>query len=99
MNHFYWDASALVKRYAPEIGTPLVNYLFSNAAPDRMMCLTLSIGEVISVFVRKKNANLITEAAFAQAMTDFRAEVVDSAGFKLAVVEDTLVFASHPLIE
>ena len=78
MNHFYWDASALVKRYAPEIGTPLVNYLFSNAAPDRMMCLTLSIGEVISVFVRKKNSSLITEAAFAQAMTDFGSVLLKS---------------------
>lgn len=29
MRYFYWDASALAKRYAPEIGTPLVNALFS----------------------------------------------------------------------
>jgi hypothetical protein len=25
VNYFYWDASALVKRYAPEIGTPVAN--------------------------------------------------------------------------
>lgn len=99
MNHFYWDASAVVKRYAPEIGTPLVNRLFSNIALDRMMCLALGIGEVISAFVRKKNAGLITEAAFVQAMTDFRAEVVDSVSFKLVAVDDALIFASHLLIE
>ena len=34
MNHFYWDASALVKRYAPEIGTPLVNHLFADVVLD-----------------------------------------------------------------
>lgn len=98
MNFFYWDASALVKRYAPEIGTPLVNYLFSKVAVDRMKCLTLAIGEVISVFVRKKNAGVIPEDAGLQAMIDFRAEVIDSAGFKLTVLDDGLVFASLPLI-
>jgi predicted nucleic acid-binding protein len=99
VNLFYWDASALAKRYAPEIGTPLVNRLFANVALDRMMCLSVGTGEVISVFVRKKNAGIITEAAFSQAMVDFRAEVLDSANFKLVAVADSLVFASHPLIE
>lgn len=99
MNHFYWDASALVKRYAPEIGTPLVNHLFAHTQLDRMMCLVIGIGEVVSIFVRKKNANLITDAAFSQALVDFRAEVIDAIAFKLVSVEDTLVFASYPLIE
>lgn len=99
MNYFYWDASALAKRYAQETGTPLVNHLFSHVAPDRMMCLVVGTGEVISIFVRKKNAGHITPAAFSQALVDFRAEVIDHDAFKLASVEDTLVFASHPLIE
>lgn len=97
-NHFYWDASALVKRYAPESGTSLINHLFSQVPLARMMCLSLATSEVISVFVRKKNAKLITDAAFAQAMTDFRAEVIDSADFKLVSLKDHLVFASHSLI-
>jgi len=25
MSHFFWDASALTKRYVVEVGTPLVN--------------------------------------------------------------------------
>ena len=53
--YFYWDASALVKRYAPEIGTNFVNHFFSTVPFNRMMCLSLSTGEVISVFVRKRN--------------------------------------------
>jgi len=96
-NHFYWDASAPVKRYAPESGTLPVNLLFSRVAPSQMICLSLAIGEVISIFVRKRNDKLITEAVSPQAMADFRAEVLDSA-FKLASLEDRLVFASHPLI-
>ena len=99
MHFFYWDASALAKRYAPEIGTPLVNALFSKVPLDRMLCLSVGVSEVISVLVRKKNAGLITEAIFSQAMVDFRAEVISAADFQLVGVDDALVFASHPLIE
>ena len=54
---------------------------------------------MISIFVRKKNARLITPEAFAQALVDFRTEVIEADAFKLVSIEDTLVFASHPLIE
>lgn len=99
MNSFYWDASALAKRYAPEIGTPLVNHLFTYVTPDRMLCLIVGVSEVISIFVRKKNARLITPEAFSQALVDFRTEIIEVDAFKLISIEDTLVFASHPLIE
>lgn len=99
MNYFYWDASALVKRYARETGTPLVNHLFSSVAAERMISQVIGLGEVISVFVRKKNVHIITDVAFAQALVDLRAEVIDPVAFKLASVEDSLVFASHPLIQ
>ncbi len=99
MHAIYWDASALVKRYTPETGTPLVNDLFAHVTSDRMMCLIVGISEVISILVRKKNASLITDGAFIQALADFRAEVIDSVAFKLVSVENELVLASHPLIE
>ncbi|GIX48038.1 MAG: hypothetical protein KatS3mg131_2249 [Candidatus Tectimicrobiota bacterium] len=54
--HVYWDASALVKRYAPESGTPLVNRIFADIPLARMMSLILAVGEVVSIFVRKRNA-------------------------------------------
>jgi hypothetical protein len=38
-----------------------------KVAPDRMICLIVSVSEVISIFVRKKNARLITPEAFSQA--------------------------------
>ncbi len=99
MHYFYWDASALAKRYAPEIGTALVNALFFKVSRMRMLCLSVGTGEVISVLVRKKNAGLIPEAPFAQALIDFRAEVISSTDFRLVAVDDSLIFASHSLIE
>lgn len=99
MVEVYWDASALVKRYASETGTLFANAVFANVAPTRMMCLSIGTGEVISAFVRKRNAGLIDQEVFAQALVEFRAEVIDSAEFKIVATTDNLIFASHPLIE
>ena len=99
MNYFYWDTSALAKRYAPELGTSLVNHLFAHVASDRMMCLVIGTGEVISNLVRRKNDNRIIPDDFSQALENFRAEVIDAVAFQLVSVEDALVLASHSLIE
>lgn len=99
MYHLYWDASALVKRYVAEVGTLLVNQLFTKVSRSRMICLHICTGEVISIFVRKKNSGLITNAIFAQAMANFRVEVLDDVNFKLISTDAHLISSSHPLIE
>lgn len=95
----YWDASALVKRYASETGTPFANAVFANVVLTQMMCLSIGTGEIISAFVRKRNAGLIDHEVFVQALVEFRAEVIDSAEFRVVATTDDLIFASHPLIE
>ena len=67
MNYFYFDASALVKRYAPEFGSDLVNYLFSRVTHKRLMCLITGVAEVLSVLVRKKKRGSISVSDFSQA--------------------------------
>jgi hypothetical protein len=54
---FYLDASARANRYAPEVGTPVVNHLFANVTPDGLMVFNVGIAEVVSLPVRQKNAN------------------------------------------
>ena len=98
MTYFYWDASALVKRYAPEIGTPIV-HLFSRLTPNRMMCLAISMGEIFSIFVRKRNDGTIPQDVFSQVLLNFRSEVLDSTDFQIISVEDVLILESHPYIE
>ena len=95
---FYLDASALAKRYVVEQGTFVVNHLFRRVARDNMMCLTLGTIEVISVFVRKKNASAVPDTVFHQAMTDFRSEVIDAAHFTKISATDPLVNAAAPLV-
>jgi uncharacterized protein len=95
---FYLDASALAKRYVVEQGTLVVNHLFRRVARDAMMCLTLGTLEVISVFVRKKNAGVVPDPVFRQAMTDFRSEVIDAANFTKIPATDPVVNAAAPLV-
>ncbi|MCS6859078.1 MAG: type II toxin-antitoxin system VapC family toxin [Abditibacteriales bacterium] len=99
MNYFYWDASALGKRYTAEVGTTLVNHLFAGVSKDRLMALSIAIGEVTSIMVRRHNAGVIGDVEFAQALAEFRTEVVDAADFRLESVADSLVRASLDFIE
>jgi len=96
---FYLDASALAKRYVVEQGTLVVNHLFRRVARDDMMCLTLGTLEVISVFVRKKNASAVPDLVFRQAMTDFRSEVIDAANFMKIPATDPVVNAAAHLVD
>lgn len=99
MTYFYWDASALVKRYAPETGTAFANHIFSAVSLNQMMCLALCTGEVISIFVRKRNDSTITQEDFSQALLNFRSEVLDDADFQIVSADDILILESHSLIE
>jgi predicted nucleic acid-binding protein len=94
----YLDASALVKRYIPEKGTPVINYLFGRVPRDRMICLTLGTLEVISILVRRRNANLLSLPLFHQALTDFRSETINAADVMKIPALDPLVNAAAPLV-
>src|SRR5436305_589438 len=96
---FYVDASALAKRFVPEVGSPAMDYLFRQVLPDHMTCLALGTLEVISVFVRKKNAARISSATFARAMADFKSEVIDAGSFEKVAATNALIQASAPQLE
>ena len=98
MNYFYFDASALAKRYAPEVGSNLVNYLFSHVTHKQLMCLITGVAEVISVLVRKKNRGSISVPDFSQALINLDNEVIYATDFTTVSIEDFLVLSSLPLI-
>jgi len=58
---FYLDASALAKRYVPEAGSPLLDQIFDSVHGTRMFLLNVSVGEVVSILVRKRNAGVISD--------------------------------------
>jgi predicted nucleic acid-binding protein len=96
MRLFLLDASALVKRYAVEIGTPLLNHLFAQASATRLMCLTLGVAEVAAALARKRNRGDITPSAYALAMGALYSEVLRGGKVKLPA-DDHLILRSLPL--
>lgn len=99
MNYFFWDASALGKRYTPETGTDLVNHLWGQVATDRMLCLGLGYGEWISILVRNHNGGRITMAALHQALANLRNDVVNSTMQLLPSPNDLMLRAASLIVQ
>jgi predicted nucleic acid-binding protein len=99
VNLFFCDASALGKRYAPEVGTPLVNHLFAMVPHDRLVMLTQALGEILSIIVRRRNAGVLSQDAYHHASQALRTELIAAGLVRLQATDDALVFASLPLVE
>ncbi len=100
MYYFYFDASALVKRYTRESGSDKILFLFPNVPLARLSCLTIGAMEVFWICVRKRNDGRITDRQFERAVTHLRREVINSqSDFKTISVPDSLVWDSMNLIE
>jgi predicted nucleic acid-binding protein len=94
----YFDASALIKRYAPETGTPLVNEIFHSLPVSRMTCSTLGILEIISILTRKRNDGRLSQTLFDQCMIEFRNAIIDNDAFLTTPVNDVVLLSSLDLI-
>jgi predicted nucleic acid-binding protein len=99
MRAFYLDASALAKRYAPELGTPLLNHLFSNVLSDRLYVLNISVAEVVWTLVRKRNAGQLPATAFSQALVDLGNEIISPSHPHKLAPDNALVAAAILLIQ
>ncbi len=94
----YFDASALIKRYAPETGTPLVNEVFRRVPLREIGCFVVSISEIVSILVRKRNDGRLSRDLFEQGMSDFAAEFISDPETWILPVDDHLVLSSLNLI-
>ena len=98
MNSFFLDASALVKRFALEPGSSLLDQLFVRIKPERLACLMLGAAEVVAALVRKRNSGHISAAVFAASMLRLRLEVLDAKDFPKLACDNPLIDASLPLL-
>ncbi len=99
MNFFWLDASACVKRYIVEEGTPLINRLFARVSLDEMFCLLEGIGEIISVIVRSRNRGEITTRGFNQAKRLLDDEIIHSEKVELVLPTENQITISWEFIE
>jgi predicted nucleic acid-binding protein len=78
MLSFWLDGSALAKRYVPENGSALVDFILDTVTEDRIYLLNIGYAEVVSVFVRKKNAGMLPISQLSQGLLDLETEVIQS---------------------
>ncbi len=98
MMSFCLDGSALAKRYVPEAGSVLMDFILDHVPEDRLYLLNIGFAEVVSVLVRKKNAGTITDRQFGQALLEFEKEIVQSLGKHLLSFDNTVATDALALI-
>ncbi len=94
----YFDASALSKRYASEVGTEVVNAVFDLVPREKMTCSNVGLLEVVSVLVRKRNRNELPTATLNEVLLKLYEEIVLDNDFQLIAVADSLVYRAIDLI-
>lgn len=97
-SHLYFDASALVKRYAAEDGTALVNEIFHRFPLNQLTCATIGVLEIVSVLVRKHNDGRLPSQLFEQAMLELKQEIIENEDFGITAIDNTLIITALALI-
>jgi predicted nucleic acid-binding protein len=98
-NSFYSDASAMAKRYNPEIGSAQVDAILDAVSGNRVYVLNVGVGEVVSILVRKRNAGRLSPSDFGEAMVKLATEIAHAADVNRASVSNRLALSSFSLIE
>ena len=95
---FFWDASALAKRYTPEIGRNTVNALFKSVPAAQNVSASISYAEIYSILLRKFNRRAIKRAAFDKAWSSLQTETIRDADFVLLPVNDDAIYSGLALM-
>jgi len=69
---YYLDSSALVKRYAAEIGTIWIRTITSQGAGHVLFVALIAGAEVVAAFARRERTRSLTAADAQQAISDFQ---------------------------
>jgi predicted nucleic acid-binding protein len=97
MSQILWDASSLAKRYVPELGSDIVDALFSAWTSLTFLAAYLVYAETCAVLRRKHNRADISLAAFTTARGSLRHEVLLNPSFGLMTIEDDDILAGVTL--
>lgn len=74
---YFFDTSALMKRYHVETGSETVNGLYDR--PDAVFAVaSITITEFVSAFTRKLGEGVITEEDFRACMSEFSKDIITS---------------------
>ena len=92
---YFFDTSALVKRYHVETGSGKVDEIFND--PEGIFTIaSITIAEFTSVFVRKLNEGIISEDDLHVCLSEFSKDMISS--FWIIDLERNHINKSIPLI-
>ena len=91
MAAYFLDTSAVVKRYAQEIGTPWVQALAAPTAGHLLVVVRIALAETVAAIARKERGGFITPSDAANALADFQ---IDFAR-QYAIVEVSAALVAH----
>lgn len=94
MDIYFFDTSALVKRYYEEAGTETVDELITSETPTAIS--SLSVVETTSAFRRKYNRDEITEDEMNALLGEFFREALDE--FVILPLDESLTEFSFELV-
>ena len=95
MTAFFFDTSALVKRYYSEKGTGAVDEIIETDQ-NRVVISSLSIIETVSAFRRKRNRGELSEEAMNGLLSSFFQEALEE--FLILPLEESILQFSFELI-
>ena len=95
MTAFFFDTSALVKRYYSEKGTGAVDEIIETDQ-NRVVISSLSIIETVSAFRRKHNRSELSEEAMNGLLSSFFQEALEE--FLILPLEESILQFSFKLI-
>ena len=99
MFYLLWDASALAKRFWPELGRDTVNALFSQVPRTQMVTTILSYSETYAVLARAFHRGQISQLNHTAASTALAQEVIEDVDFVVLGVEFNDILHGIELID
>jgi uncharacterized protein len=94
MPTFFFDSSALVKRFAREQGTTFVLSLLRPSTKHRLYCARITEVEVCAALVRRRKGNTITASQATKGLRRFRSDL-RRRFTQVAITEDVILEASR----
>ena len=94
----FWDASALVKNYIEETGSPTVESIFSDTLADNMATTVWGYTETFSILRRRLNGGKIDQQTYTTAITALQSEVLSGTKFDFLSINDRTILASTSFI-
>jgi predicted nucleic acid-binding protein len=99
MPQLLWDASALIKRYALEVGTETVNALFASRPAVPTVTAYLSYAETCASLRRKLNGGVLDLPTFSTARLAVHREILLNPAVALITVDDAAVLSGIELTD